>query len=153
MDLLVLIAKSADVCLKPWSHAVVLIDPSSPEQRDELHVRIETRDAEGHRHPERDLELGLSQWRGDQPDAQLVGPTGRPMLWHGRHPVWMDGNSSQRCTAPQDAGPIESSARRRAVTELMSALVDGCNQQLELHVYDLQIASIVAKGLIIFGCF
>ncbi len=35
----------------------------------------------------------------------------------------------------------------------MSALVDGCNQLLELHVYDLQIASIVAKGLIIFGCF
>lgn len=27
MDLLVLIAKAADVCLKPWSHAVVLIDP------------------------------------------------------------------------------------------------------------------------------
>ena len=27
MDLLVLIAKAADVCLKPWSHAV-LLDPS-----------------------------------------------------------------------------------------------------------------------------
>ena len=41
MDLLVLIAKAADVCLKPWSHAVVLIDPSAPEQIDDLHVRIE----------------------------------------------------------------------------------------------------------------
>ena len=41
MDLLVLIAKAADVCLKPWSHAVVLIDRSAPEQIDDLHVRIE----------------------------------------------------------------------------------------------------------------
>ena len=113
MDLLVLIAKSADVCLKPWSHAVVLIDPSASEQRDDLHVRIETRDGEGHRHPERDLELEiyrsgeeinlmLSWW--DQPE--------RPMLWHGRHPVWMDGASGQRCTAPQDAGQLEALGRR-----------------------------------------
>ena len=113
MDLLVLIAKSADVCLKPWSHAVVLIDPSSIEQRDDLHVRIETRNSEGHRHPKRDLELELyrsgeeinlmlSWW--DQPE--------RPMLWHGRHPVWMDGASGQRCAAPQDAAPLEALGRR-----------------------------------------
>ena len=76
MDLLVLIAKSADVCLKPWSHAVVLIDPSAPEQCDDLHVRIETRDGEGLRHPERDLELEIIAVARDQPDAQLVGPTG-----------------------------------------------------------------------------
>ena len=30
MDLLVLIAKAADVCLKPYSHAVVPADPSAP---------------------------------------------------------------------------------------------------------------------------
>ena len=113
MDLLVLIAKAADVCLKPWSHAVVLIDPSAPEQFDDLHVRIESRDGDGQRHPDRDLELEiyrsgdeinlmLSWW--DQPD--------RPMLWHGRHPVWMDGASGQRCTAPQDASPLEALGRR-----------------------------------------
>ena len=113
MDLLVLIAKAADVCLKPWSHAVVLIDPSAPEQIDDLHVRIESRDGEGQRFPDQDLELEiyrsadeinlmLSWW--DQPE--------RPMLWHGRHPVWMDGATGQRCTAPKDAGPIEALARR-----------------------------------------
>ena len=113
MDLLVLIAKAADVCLKPWSHAVVLIDPSAPERLDDLHVRIETRDGDGQRHPEHDLELEiyrsgeeinlmLSWW--DQPD--------RPMLWHGRHPVWMDGVSGQRCAAPQDAAPLEALGRR-----------------------------------------
>ena len=113
MDLLVLIAKAADVCLKPWSHAVVLIDPSAPERLDDLRVRIETRDGDGRRHPEHDLELEiyrsgeeinlmLSWW--DQPD--------RPMLWHGRHPVWMDGESGQRCAAPQDAAPLEALGRR-----------------------------------------
>ena len=35
-----LIAKAADVCLKPWSHAVVLIDPAAQEQIDDLHVPV-----------------------------------------------------------------------------------------------------------------
>ena len=113
MDLLVLIAKAADVCLKPWSHAVVLIDPSAPEQIDDLHVRIECRDGDGQRCFAQDLELEiyrsgneinlmLSWW--DQPE--------RPMLWNGRHPVWMDGASGQRCAAPQDAAPLEALGRR-----------------------------------------
>ena len=113
MDLLVLIAKAADVCLKPWSHAVVLIDPLAPEQIDDLHVRIECRDGDGQRCSDQDLELEiyrsgneinlmLSWW--DQPE--------RPMLWHGRHPVWMDGASGQRCAAPQDAAPLEALGRR-----------------------------------------
>lgn len=113
MDLLVLIAKAADVCLKPWSHAVIVIDPSAPAELDELDVRIECRDGDGQRHPDRDLELEiyrsgeeinlmLSWW--DQPE--------RPMLWHGRHPVWMDGASGQRCSAPQDAAPLEALGRR-----------------------------------------
>ena len=113
MDLLVLIAKAADVCLKPWSHAVVLIDPSAPEQIDDLHVRIECRDGGGQRRSNQDLELEiyrsgdeinlmLSWW--DQPEC--------PMLWHGRHPVWMDGASGQRCAAPQNAPPLEAMGRR-----------------------------------------
>ena len=44
----------------------------------------------------------LSWW--DQPE--------RLMLWHGRHPVWMDGASGQRCAAPLDAAPLESLGRR-----------------------------------------
>ena len=59
MDLLKLIAKSADVCLKPWIHAVVPIDPSAPAVLDDLNVRIECRDPQGERCPERDLELEI----------------------------------------------------------------------------------------------
>ncbi len=113
MDLLVLIAKAADVCLKPWSHAVVPLDSSAAAELDDLNVRIECRDGDGQRHPDRDIELEiyrsgeeinlmLSWW--DQPD--------RPMLWYGRHPVWMDGESGQRCSAPQDAAPLEALGRR-----------------------------------------
>ena len=113
MDLLVLIAKAADVCLKPWSHAVIVIDPSAPAELDELNVRIECRDGDGQRHPDRDLELEIYR-SGDEINLMLCwwDQPERPMLWHGRHPVWMDGASGQRCSAPQDAAPLEALGRR-----------------------------------------
>lgn len=113
MDLLVLIAKAADVCLKPWSHAVIVIDPSAPAELDELDVRIECRDGDGQRHPDRDLELEIYR-SGDEINLMLSwwDQPERPMLWHGRHPVWMDGASGQRCSAPQDAAPMEALGRR-----------------------------------------
>ena len=113
MDLLVLIAKAADVCLKPWSHAVIVIDPSAPAELDELDVRIECRDGDGQRHPDRDLELEIYR-SGDEINLMLCwwDQPERPMLWHGRHPVWMDGASGQRCSAPQDAAPMEALGRR-----------------------------------------
>ena len=113
MDLLVLIAKAADVCLKPWSHAVIVIDPSAPAELDELDVRIECRDGDGQRHPDRDLELEIYR-SGDEINLMLSwwDQPERPMLWHGRHPVWMDGASGQRCSAPQDAALLEALGRR-----------------------------------------
>lgn len=115
MDLQVLIARSADVCLKPWSHSVVLLSGVDDNESgvDDLTVRIECRDQQGQRHSGRDLELEiyrsgieinlmLSWW--DQPE--------RPMLWHGRHPVWMDAESGERCTAPEGALPLEALSRR-----------------------------------------
>ena len=113
MDLLVLIAKAADVCLKPWSHAVVPIDPSASAELDDLNVRIECRDGEGQRRPDRDLELEIYR-SGDEINLMLSwwDQPERPMLWHGRHPVWMDAASGQRCTAPLDAGPLEALGRR-----------------------------------------
>ena len=113
MDLLVLIAKAADVCLKPWSHAVVLIDPSASEQIDDLRVRIECRDGDGQRCSDQDLELEIYR-SGDETNLMLSwwDQPHRPMLWHGRYPIWMDGASGQRCSAPQDAAPLEALGRR-----------------------------------------
>jgi hypothetical protein len=113
MDLLVLIAKAADICLKPWSHAVVAVDPSAPAEIDDLNVRIECRDGDGVRWSERDLDLEI--YRSGQEINMMLSWTEqpeRPMLWHGRHPVWMDGTSGQRTSAPQDAAPLEALGRR-----------------------------------------
>lgn len=113
MDLSVVIAKSADVCLKPWIHAVVETDPCPDPEADELTVRIECRDADGQRCSQRDLELEVYR-SGDDINLMLGWweQPDRPMLWQGRHPVWMDGATGQRCSAPHDAAPIEALARR-----------------------------------------
>jgi len=34
------------------------------------------------------------------------------MLWHGRHPVWMDPSSGERCERPAAGIPLEALARR-----------------------------------------
>ena len=96
--------------------AAVALGKAVFSERRELERELrepECRDAEGQRCSQRDLELEvyrsgddinlmLSWW--EQPD--------RPMLWQGRHPVWMDGATGQRCSAPHDAAPIEALARR-----------------------------------------
>lgn len=92
---------------------MIVIDPSAPAELDELNVRIECRDGDGQRHPDRDLELEIYR-SGDEINLMLCwwDQPERPMLWHGRHPVWMDGASGQRCSAPQDAAPLEALGRR-----------------------------------------
>ena len=98
MDLLVLIAKTADVCRKPWRHAVVLVDPEAAAELDDLHVRIECRDGEGQRQVDFDLELEvyrsgaeinlmLSWWDNRRPLARTP-------------PVWMSGDSGSAAVPP-----------------------------------------------------
>lgn len=115
MDLQVLIARSADVCFKPWIHSVVLLSGADhiAGPVDDLTVRIECRDQDGQRHSERDLELEMYR-SGDETNLMLSwwDQPERPMLWHGRHPVWMDGASGERCSAPQDAAAMEALSRR-----------------------------------------
>ena len=113
MDLLLMIAKAADVCLKPWSHAVVLVDPDVDPQPDDLNVRIESRQSDGQRCPDRDVELEIYR-SGDEVNLMLSwwDQPQRPMLWQGRHPVWMDSQTGQRCSAPTDAAQLEALARR-----------------------------------------
>ena len=105
-----LIAAAADVCSKPYLHAVLSAEDATPE---DYQARIECRNGEGERMRALDLELEIYRsgvelnltlaW-ADQPD--------RPMLWHGQHPVWMDGESGKRCSAPADGATLEALARR-----------------------------------------
>ena len=105
-----LIASAADLCRKPYLHAVLSADDAT---LDDYCGRVECRDGDGQRLEEFDLELELYRsgtdlnltlaW-ADQPH--------RPILWHGQHPVWMDGETGKRCSAPADGAPLEALARR-----------------------------------------
>ena len=118
-----LIAAAADVCRKPLRHAVVLLDADHPDQPigladlldggDDLRLRLECRDQDGVRRADQDLELELYR-SGDDLNLMVAwwDQPDRPLLWQGQHPVWMDGNTGQRCSPPQDAAPLEALTRR-----------------------------------------
>ena len=118
IDLPTLVASIADICMKPWKHAVVcdksnFIGTSKFDQPNELIMRIECRSLEGERHPENDLELEIFR-SGDHLNLVLgwCNQLDKPMLWQGQHSVWMDGNNGKRCQSPMDAAGLESLARR-----------------------------------------
>lgn len=108
----VAIAAAADLCLQPWRHAVIPL-LGLDEGSDEIHVRVEARNTGGERQPEHDVELEI--YRSGRDLNVMVSwcePPDRPMLWHGRHPVWMDGDQGQRCERPADGAPLEAFSRR-----------------------------------------
>ncbi|QPN59451.1 hypothetical protein H8F24_15745 [Synechococcus sp. CBW1002] len=118
-DLSQLVAAAADLCRKPLRHAVLLDreadQVAGPPHEDlgDCCLRLEARAIDGERRPDDDLDLELYRsggtlnltlaWRHD-PD--------RPMLWHGNHPVWMDGVTGLRCERPADGAGLEALARR-----------------------------------------
>ncbi len=116
-NLLPLIAEAADLCLKPWKHAVIdqsLVedDIGLSDSRD-LIFRIECRCAEGKRHAENDLELEIFR-SGDDLNLTLswFERSDLPILWQGQHCVWMDGESGIRCNKPDGGAAYEALARR-----------------------------------------
>ena len=76
-------------------------------------VRIESRAPDGSRHQERDLELEIYR-SGKEVNLTLswYSQEERPILWQGKHPVWMDGSNGKKCGMPIDGEQIESFARR-----------------------------------------
>ena len=117
-DLYKLVAATADVCFKPWKHAVVddgLLDKVYPQFNDqiELVIRIECRSIEGKRYPENDLDLEIYR---SGTDLNLMiswcNQMELPMLWQGNHTVWMDASNGKRCQPPIDGESLESFARR-----------------------------------------
>lgn len=113
LDVTALIATAADVCLKPWRHAVVMEDSACETPLDDLSLRIECRDGDGVRFPEHDLELEIFR-SGAQINLTLCWSedADRPLLWHGQHPVWMSALTGERCAAPEDGAGLESLGRR-----------------------------------------
>tara|TARA_B100001173_G_scaffold65894_1_gene55735 strand:- start:505 stop:867 length:363 start_codon:yes stop_codon:yes gene_type:complete len=105
-----LIASAADLCRKPVLHAVLSAEDAT---LDDYRGRIQCRDGDGARLEELDLELELYR-SGEDLNLTLawVDQPARPILWHGQHPVWMDGETGKRCSAPADGAPLEALARR-----------------------------------------
>ena len=113
-----LVATAADVCMKPWKHAVVrqnlnISECSNFEDSTELVLRIECRNNHGDRHPENDLDLEI--YRSGIDFNLMLGwcnQLDRPILWQGQHSVWMDGNTGKRSHCPVDGHYLEAFARR-----------------------------------------
>ena len=117
-DYIQLVATTADICMPPWHHAVIHLNGDIHEDINlegpiELVLRIECRDADGERYPENDLELEIYR-SGIDLNLMLAWSNhlDRPILWHGHHSVWMDGNTGSRCQAPEDFIYLEALARR-----------------------------------------
>jgi len=103
------ICRAADLSRPPYRHAFL----PSEQLGDSWIGRLEVRDVDGQRHPQLDLELEIYGAAVD-PSLQLgwCDDDMRPLLWQGRHPVWMDGTSGQACARPEDGVALETLARR-----------------------------------------
>ena len=119
------VAAAADLCMKPWHHAVV--DQTLEQDMDlsgedflDLTLRIECRDQHGDRRPENDLELEIYKSGSDvNITLSWLNRSKDPILWQGNHPIWMDCESGVRCDVPADGEAIEALARRlRAIFSL-----------------------------------
>lgn len=125
------IAAAADLCLKPHRHAVVGAIASGASGSEgstsessggpgDCCLRLQPRGIDGERLPEQDIELELYR-SGNDLHMMLSWPEQpeQPMLWHGQHPVWMDGETGLRTERPPAGGPLEALARRlRALLSL-----------------------------------
>lgn len=109
------LARAADLCLKPYRHALRFAGdpPSSPEACSDCVLLIEARDSDGSRVCTGDLELEIYR-SGDDLNLMLgrVHDDQAPLLWHGSHPVWMHPASGERCERPPDGAPLEALCRR-----------------------------------------
>jgi hypothetical protein len=110
-----LLAKAADLCLKPHRHAVRYngAEPSTIGDCSDCCLRIEVRSDDGARLPEQDLELEIYR-SGAELNLMLtrLGDESAPLLWHGSHAVWMQAGSGERCERPIDGAPLEALCRR-----------------------------------------
>ena len=113
-DLIAQVAKAADLCMKPYVHSVFLENLSDDNQViDELIFKIQRRNTDGEREDCMDIELEVYK-SGNQVNMTICwrSLTDRPILWQGKHAVWMDSSSGIQCETPSYGKLFESLARR-----------------------------------------
>ena len=108
------VAKAADLCMKPYFHSVFLENQVEDENDlDELIFKIQCRNIDGEREESMDIELEVYK-SGNELNMTISWKSliDRPILWQGKHPVWMDSSSGLQCEMPSYGKLFESLARR-----------------------------------------
>ena len=106
------VAKAADLCMKPYLHSVFLENHLVNDLED-LTFKIQCRNLEGERQESMDIELEVYK-SGNEVNMTISWKSliDKPILWQGRHAVWMDSLSGVQCETPSYGKLFESLARR-----------------------------------------
>ena len=108
------VAKAADLCMKPYVHSVSLENElNDANDLEDLILKIQCRNIDGEREESMDIELEVYN-SGNEINMTLSWKSliDRPMLWQGKHAVWMNSSSGVQCEIPSDGKVFESFARR-----------------------------------------
>ena len=108
------VAKAADLCMKPYAHSVFLENQLGDENDlEDLIFKIQSRNIDGEREESMDIELEVYK-SGNELNMTISWKSliDRPILWQGKHPVWMDSSSGVQCEMPSYGKLFESLARR-----------------------------------------
>tara|TARA_Y100001968_G_scaffold250379_1_gene235413 strand:- start:86 stop:481 length:396 start_codon:yes stop_codon:yes gene_type:complete len=108
------VAKAADLCMKPYLHSVSLENQlNDGNVLDDLIFKIHRRNTDGEREDLMDIELEVYK-SGSEVNMTISWKSliDRPILWQGKHAVWMDSASGLQCETPSYGKLFESLARR-----------------------------------------
>ena len=108
------VAKAADICMKPYVHSVSLGNQLNDfNDIEDLIFKIQCRNIDGEREESMDIELEVYK-SGKDLNMTLSWKSiiDRPILWQGKHSVWMDSSSGVQCETPSYGKLFESLARR-----------------------------------------
>ena len=108
------VAKAADLCLKPYVHSVCLENHLDNDKNlNDLILNIKCRNLDGQREESMDIELEVYK-SGNELNMTISWKylIDRPILWQGKHPIWMDSSSGVQCKTPSYGKLFEALARR-----------------------------------------
>ena len=108
------VAKAADLCMKPYLHSVSLENQlDAANDLEDFIFKIQCRNIDGEREESMDIELEVYK-SGNEVNMTLSWKSliEKPILWQGKHAVWMDSSSGVQCEIPSDGKLFESLARR-----------------------------------------
>ncbi len=116
-DLLSEVAKACEACFKPWRYSVIdnsIEDNFSNEDETiDLTLIVECRSKEGKRFPANDLEIEIYRSGIDLSiTLSWLSFPNKPILWHGKHSVWMDSTNGSRIKTPNGSSSLEALARK-----------------------------------------